>query len=109
MGIKHGSAFAFCPLVLETGSLSWSELARRTWREVVDDDVLGPRLSSRTTSSSRCFRPSHFYSLASFFLLSNITDDVGRSLGPFVSPQVLVGAAGLAMAAVLVARRRDHS
>ena len=27
--------------------------------------------------------------LASFFPLSNITDDVGRSLGPFVSPQVL--------------------
>jgi inorganic pyrophosphatase len=28
--------------VLETGSLSWSELPRRTWGEVVDDDVLGP-------------------------------------------------------------------
>ena len=27
--------------------------------------------------------------LASFFPLSNITDDIGRSLGPFVSPQVL--------------------
>jgi membrane protein len=27
--------------------------------------------------------------VASFFPLSNITDDVGRSLGPFVSPQVL--------------------
>jgi membrane protein len=27
--------------------------------------------------------------LASFFPLSNITDDVGHSLGPFVSPQVL--------------------
>jgi membrane protein len=27
--------------------------------------------------------------LASFFPLPNITDDVGRSLGPFVSPQVL--------------------
>ena len=27
--------------------------------------------------------------LASFFPLSNITDDVGRSLGPFISPQVL--------------------
>ena len=28
-------------LVLEAVSLSWSELARRTWHEVVDDDVLG--------------------------------------------------------------------
>ena len=27
--------------------------------------------------------------VASFFPLSNITDDVGRTLGPFVSPQVL--------------------
>jgi uncharacterized BrkB/YihY/UPF0761 family membrane protein len=27
--------------VLKTVSLSWTELARRTWREVVDDDVLG--------------------------------------------------------------------
>ena len=36
-----GSAFAICHLVLDTVSLSWSELARRTWREVVDDDVLG--------------------------------------------------------------------
>jgi len=32
---QHGSTFAFCRLVLETGSLSWSELAHRTWREVV--------------------------------------------------------------------------
>jgi hypothetical protein len=29
------------------------------------------------------------FAVASFFPLSNITDDVGRSLGPFVSPQVL--------------------
>jgi hypothetical protein len=28
---KHGSAFALCRLVLETVSLSWSELSRRTW------------------------------------------------------------------------------
>ena len=27
--------------------------------------------------------------LASFFPLSNLTDDIGRSLGPFVSSQVL--------------------
>ena len=29
------------PTVLETVSLSWSELAQRTWRETLDDDVLG--------------------------------------------------------------------
>ena len=36
-----GSAFASHLRVLETLSLSWSELARRTWGEVVDDDVPG--------------------------------------------------------------------
>jgi hypothetical protein len=36
-----GSAFAFRHRALETVSLSWTEIARRTWREVVADDVLG--------------------------------------------------------------------
>jgi membrane protein len=76
--------------VLETVSLSWSELARRTWREVVDDDVLGLAAQLSYYFFLALFPAILFLlALASFFPLSNITDDVGRSLGPFVSPQVL--------------------
>ena len=39
--VQLGSALASCPAVFNTVSSSASELARRTWREVVDDDVLG--------------------------------------------------------------------
>src|SRR6187549_959992 len=47
-------------------------------------------LNCRTTFSSHCFPAILFLlALASFFPLSNITDDVSRSVGPFVSPQVL--------------------
>jgi membrane protein len=76
--------------VLDTASLSWSELARRTWREVVDDDVLGLAAQLSYYFFLALFPAILFLlALASFFPLSNITDDVGRSLGPFVSPQVL--------------------
>ena len=89
-GRARGSAFAFHHLVLETVSLSWSELARRTWREVVDDDVLGLAAQLSYYFFLALFPAILFLlALASFFPLSNITDDVGRSLGPFVSPQVL--------------------
>jgi membrane protein len=74
--------------VLETVPLPWSEPARRTWREVVDG-VLG--LAAQL---------SYYFFLAlspAILLLlalaasfrSSITDDVGRSLGPFVSPRVV--------------------
>ena len=76
--------------MLETVSLSWTELARRTWREVVDDDVLGLAAQLSYYFFLALFPAILFLlALASFFPLSNITDDVGRSLGPFVSPQVL--------------------
>ncbi len=76
--------------VLDTMSLSWTELARRTWREVVDDDVLGLAAQLSYYFFLALFPAILFLlALASFFPLSNITDDVGRSLGPFVSPQVL--------------------
>ena len=76
--------------MLETVSLSWTELARRTWREVVDDDVLGLAAQLSYYFFFALFPAILFLlALASFFPLSNITDDVGRSLGPFVSPQVL--------------------
>src|SRR5688572_943024 len=70
--------------------LSWPELARRTWREVVDDDVLGLAAQLSYYFFLALFPAILFLlAVASFFPLSNITDDVGRSLGPFVSPQVL--------------------
>jgi membrane protein len=76
--------------VLETESLSWSELARRTWREVVDDDVLGLAAQLSYYFFLALFPAILFLlALASFFPLANITDDIGRSLGPFVSSQVL--------------------
>jgi membrane protein len=71
-------------------SLSWSELARRTWRELFDDDVLGLAAQLSYYFFLALFPAILFLlALASFFPLSTITDDVGRSLGPFVSPQVL--------------------
>ena len=71
-------------------SLSWTELARRTWREIVDDDVVDLAAQLSYYFFLALFPAILFLlALASFFPLSNITDDVGRSLGPFVSPQVL--------------------
>jgi membrane protein len=76
--------------VLEAISLSWTELARRTWREIVDDDVPGLAAQLSYYFFLALFPAFLFLlALASFFPLSNVTDDVGRSLGPFVSPQVL--------------------
>ena len=76
--------------VLETVSLSWSELGRRTWREAIDDDVPGLAAQLSYYFFLALFPALLFLlALASFFPLRNVTDDVGRSLGPFVSPQVL--------------------
>jgi membrane protein len=86
----RGSAFAFQRPVLETASLSWTELARRTWREAVDDDILGLAAQLSYYFFLALFPAILFLlALASFFPLSNVTDDVGRSVGAFVSPQVL--------------------
>jgi membrane protein len=87
---REGSALAFHSVVLDTVSLSWSELGRRTWREVVDDDVTGLAAQLAYYFFLALFPALLFLlALASFFSLSTVTDDVGRSLGPFVSPQVL--------------------
>ena len=76
--------------MLDTGSLSWSDLARRTWREVIDDDVLGLAAQLSYYFFLALFPAILFLlALASFFPLSNLSDDIGRSLGPFVSAQVL--------------------
>ena len=76
--------------VLGTVSLSWSELGRRTWREALDDDVPGLAAQLAYYFFLALFPALLFLlALASFFPLGNVTDDVARSLGPFVSPQVL--------------------
>ena len=77
-------------LLLETVTVPWSEIARRTWHEIVDDDVVGLAAQLAYYFFLALFPAILFLlALASFFSLSNITDEVGRSLGPFVSPQVL--------------------
>jgi membrane protein len=76
--------------VFDTMPLSWPELARRTWREVIEDDVPGLAAQLSYYFFLALFPAILFLlALASFFSLSNVTDDVARSLGPFVSPQVL--------------------
>jgi membrane protein len=80
----------FQSAVLDTVSLSWWQLARRTVREVMDDDVFGLAAQLSYYFFLALFPALLFLlALASFFPLSNITDDVGRALGAFVSPQVL--------------------
>jgi membrane protein len=70
--------------------LSWLELARRTWREANDDDVFGLAAQLSYYLFLALFPAILFLlALASFFPLTNVTDDVGRTLGPFVSPQVI--------------------
>src|SRR5262245_27511207 len=55
-----------------------------------DDDVLGLAAQLSYYFFLALFPAILFLlALASFFSLANITDDVRRSLGPFVSPQVL--------------------
>ena len=56
----------------------------------VDDDVLGLAAQLSYYFFLALFPAILFLlAFASFFPLSNVTDDIGRSLGPFVSPQVL--------------------
>jgi len=76
--------------VLGAAPISSSELARRTWREIVDDDVFGLAAQLSYYFFLALFPAILFLlAVASFFPLANLTDDLGRTLGPFVSPQVL--------------------
>jgi membrane protein len=60
------------------------------WREALDDDILGLAAQLAYYLFLALFPAILFLlALVSFFPLSNITDDVARSIGPFVSPQVL--------------------
>ena len=71
-------------------TLSWLELARRTYRESLDDDVLGQAAQLSYYLFLALFPALLFVlAIASFFPLAAVTDDAARQLGPFVSPQVL--------------------
>jgi membrane protein len=86
----RGATFAAAANVLKTVSISWVELMRRTWREIVADDVLGLAAQMAYYFFLALFPAVLFLlALASFFPLSNLTDEISGSLGPFVSPQVL--------------------
>lgn len=70
--------------------ISWTELGRRTWRESIDDDVAGLAAQLSYYFFLALFPALLFVlALASFFPLTDVTDEVGKALGPFVSPQVL--------------------
>ena len=70
--------------------LPWTELVRRTWREAMDDDITGLAAQLSYYFFLALFPAILFVlAVASFFPLSNLTDDLGRSLAPFVSAQVL--------------------
>jgi membrane protein len=73
-----------------TTPLPWTELLRRTWRDALDDDVFGLAAQLSYYLFLALF-PAMLFLLAtaSFFPLSNVTDDIGRALGPFVSRQIL--------------------
>lgn len=76
--------------MLETVTVPWTEIARRTWRESFDDDVLGLAAQLSYYFFLALFPAILFLlAVASFFSLSTLTDDVALVLGPFVSPQVI--------------------
>jgi membrane protein len=69
--------------------LSW-KVIRRTWAEAIDDDILGLAAQLSYYFFLALFPAILFLlALASFFPLSNVTDEVARYLGPLVSPPVL--------------------
>jgi membrane protein len=71
-------------------TLTWGELFRRTWKDSRADDIAGLAAQLSYYFFLALFPALLFLlSLASFFSLSTLTDDIGRALGPFVSPQIL--------------------
>ena len=70
--------------------LSGGELVRRTAKEVVDDDCLGMAAQVAYYLFLALF-PAILFLLAaaSFLPLDNLTDEIGRLLGPLVSAEVL--------------------
>jgi membrane protein len=71
-------------------NISWRELAKRTWSEIRKDDVLDLAAQLSYYWTLALFPAILFLlALASFFPLANYLNDIGRALGPFVSPQIL--------------------
>ncbi len=70
-------------------SLTWRDLAVKTYREVVDDDVPGLAAQLSYYFFLALFPAILFgLALASFFPLGTLIDDLTRLLGPVVSPEV---------------------
>jgi membrane protein len=70
--------------------LPWSELARRAWRDALEDDILGQAAQLSYYLFLALFPALLFVlALASFFPLAEATDEIVAQLAPFVSPQVL--------------------
>lgn len=73
-----------------TVPMAWTTLVARTVRETVDDDCLGLAAQLAYYLFLALFPAVLFLiSVASFFPLQNLADDLGRVIGPFVSPEVL--------------------
>jgi membrane protein len=70
--------------------LPWTELARRAWRDALEDDILGQAAQLSYYLFLALFPALLFFlALASFFPLADATDDLVGYLAPLVSPQVL--------------------
>ncbi|MEO5823527.1 MAG: YihY/virulence factor BrkB family protein [Vicinamibacteraceae bacterium] len=70
--------------------MTWRDLAVKTYREVLDDDVLGLAAQLSYYFFLALFPALLFgLALASFFPLGALTDDVSAVLGPVVSPEIL--------------------
>jgi len=71
-------------------TVPWFELLKRTARETLDDDCLGIA-AQLAYYFFLALSPAILFllALASFFPLGNLTDEVARALGPFVSGEVL--------------------
>lgn len=69
---------------------SWREIAQRTFKDCIEDDCLGLAAQLSFYFFLALF-PAILFLLAaaSFFPLQNLTDDISRVLGPFVSVEVL--------------------
>ena len=70
--------------------LSFGELLKRTVKETIDDDCLGLAAQLAYYFFLALFPAALFLlALASFFPLSNFVDEVVRTLGPVVPPDVM--------------------
>ncbi len=70
--------------------ITWGELLKRTGKETLDDDCLSLAAQLAYYFFLALFPTVLFLlALASFFPLYDLTEDIGRVLGPFVSPEVL--------------------